>query len=152
MDLLSTARSAGRRAVQEFLHEADPAAFGLQHEHEIGELEETEPRLLAVVRATALLRETLQHALADALLTARSRGESWADLAAALGVKSEEAAFLAALDADSAGAATDLVWVCTTCGRAVRDRGPAVPASEVGHDVDCVRSAGQARTLPGVQR
>jgi hypothetical protein len=147
MDLLTAARWAGHRAVQDFLHETDPAAFGLTLEHDSGELEESEPRLLAVVRAAALLRETLQHQLADALLTARSRGESWADLAAALDVNGDDAAFRMAVDVDSAGTAADLVWVCTTCGRAVRDRGPAVPTPEVGHAVDCVRPAGQARNL-----
>jgi hypothetical protein len=154
MDLLSAARCAARRAVRDFLHEADPTAFGLQHEHDIGELEECEPRLLAVVRAAALLRETLQHELADALLTARSRGESWTDLAAALGVDGDDAAFRAAVDVDSAGRAKDVVWVCTSCGRAVRDRGPVVPAPEreLGHDIDCVRSSGQSRVLPGDER
>lgn len=154
MEQLIAAQAATRRVVHDFLRETDPTAFGLHHEHEVAELEESEPRILAVLRAATLLRDAFQHEIADAVLTARSRGESWSDLATALRVDGNEVAFRAALDADSGCTATDLVWVCTSCSRAIRERCPGAPDRdrERGHAAGCPRSPEAAQRTAGGDR
>src|ERR1700677_4351433 len=88
-----------------------------------------------VSELTALtnLRAAITQAERDAACSARERGDSWAQIALALGIARLDtidlADTIAAFErvASRLGRGPEFPWRCGSCGETVSDRGPGIP-------------------------
>ncbi len=149
--LQTPAGAAARRTLKDLLREADPLAYGSEFKHPQSLTDNSEPAPLAAVRGARELALACQRLVKHYALDARGAGETWEEVAVALGLRSDgrpdsAAAYLSVLgvgrDDPWWSPARGVVWTCTTCQEAVRDYGPECGGPddrESGHGLGCSR-------------
>ena len=148
---VSPATEVAGRALHDLLRMTDPGAYGPHFRHPSSLTEQSQPAPLPATRAAHALGGAVGGLVVEHALLARGAGESWRDLAMALGLEADgspdvHATYLLLLgsrdDDPWWSPATGVLWLCTACEEAVRDFGPDCGGPddrESGHAPTCAR-------------